>query len=146
MYHEYAKHIGGDEFVLNWVKTTLANHLKENQPSTEEVEHVLDFLVSDSAPKRINKMSYEQAHVAAEKWNKALQKKGADIKESDSDVETVLDFKDGFRIVKLVGENAYKREGFLMRHCVGSYYGRGDVLIFSLRDADNNSHATLEIS
>ena len=142
-YLEYAKHLEADEFVVKWVKTTLKNYLEKNDPSTEEVEHILDFLVSDKAPKRISPMSYLEAKTAAEKWNKTLQKKGLGIEEKESDTEIVLDFKDGFKIVKLVGENAYKREGFLMRHCVAGYYGKS-VEIYSLRDKDNLPHATME--
>jgi len=61
----------------------------------------------------------------------------------ESDIELIKDFGDGFKIIKLVGENAYKREGFLMRHCVGSYYGRR-VEIYSLRDKENMPHCTME--
>lgn len=35
-YLEYAQHINADEWVLTWVKTTLANYLEKNNPSTEE--------------------------------------------------------------------------------------------------------------
>ena len=42
MYQKYAQHIGADEFVQTWVKTTLKNYLEKNKPSTEEVEHILD--------------------------------------------------------------------------------------------------------
>ena len=46
-------------------------------------------------------------------------------------------------MVKLKGKNAFEREGYLMRHCVSSYYGK-DTEVYSLRDKDNNPHATLE--
>ena len=142
-YKRYAKHIGGDQYLVNWVDTTLASYTKNNTPNTEEVEHILDYLVSDAAPKRISKMSYEQAKVKAEAWVKALQKKGEDIMESPEDTETILDFGDGFRVVKLIRENAYKREGFLMHHCVADYYDK-DVEVYSLRDSDNMPHCTIE--
>jgi len=141
MYLDYAKHIGGDEHLTQWVKTTLKNHLEKHQLSTEEVEHVLDYLAQSG--KRISKMSYPQAKKLADAWTKSLQKKGAQIEEKPEDTEIVLDFKDGFKIVKLIGENAYKREGFLMRHCVASYYGK-DVEVYSLRDKDNMPHCTME--
>ena len=140
-YSEYAKHIGADEHIQKWVTTTLSNYLEKNQVETEEVEHILDYLVM--ANKRVSKMSYIQAKEGAEKWLKAQIKKGNAINELPEDVETVLDFGDGFRVVKLVGENAYKREGFLMSHCVASYYGH-DVEVYSLRDSNNMPHATME--
>lgn len=140
---EYAKHVGLDKYGIDWVKNVVGAKLKNCDLQTEEVEHILDFLVSDAAPKRIVKMSYEQAKTSAEKWVQAQIKRGSEIQELPSDVETVINFDDGFRVVKLIGENAYKREGFLMRHCSASYYGR-DVEVYSLRDANNMPHCTME--
>ncbi len=140
-YYDYAKHMNAGEHVLTWVETTLANYLSKNTPSTEEVEHIIDYLCQ--AIGRISKMSYPQARSNATKWTKTLQKKGKDIKETKNDTEVVLDFKDGFKVVKLIGENAYKREGFLMRHCCGSYYGKG-LEVYSLRDGKNMPHCTME--
>ncbi len=140
-YTNYAKHIGADEYLLKWVSTVLKNELKREIKTTEEVEHILDYMVQCN--KKVERMSYAQAKKLTEAWDKTQQKKGNNIEESPSDTEVVLDFKDGFKIVKLIGENAYKREGFLMRHCVGGYYGR-DVEIYSLRDKDNIPHATME--
>lgn len=70
-------------------------------------------------------------------------KKGKNIIELEGDVELIKDFRDGFRIVKLVGKTAYDREGFLMAHCVGSYFGSNKE-IYSLRDGKNMPHCTME--
>ena len=137
----YAKHIGADEFIMKWVNTTLRNYLEKERTIIEEVEHILDYLVISK--KKILKMSYDQAKSNAEKWMKTQIKKGNNIVESPEDTKILLDFKDGFKIVQLVGENAYKREGFLMRHCAASYFGK-DVEVYSLRDKNNMPHATLE--
>ena len=142
-YTEYAKHIGCDNDVLKWIETTLTAYLKDNAEDQTEIEHILDYMASDKRPKRIGRMSYDQAKSNTDKWNKALIKKGAKIEEMPEDTEVIKDFGDGFKIVRLVGENAYKREGFLMRHCVSSYYG-GNAEIYSLRDKDNMPHATME--
>ena len=88
-------------------------------------------------------MSYKQACSNTEKWNKALIKKGNNIIESDSDTEIIKDFGDGFKIVKLISVNAFEREGFLMRHCVSSYFGSNSE-IYSLRDKNNMPHCTME--
>jgi hypothetical protein len=140
---KYAKHVGLDSYGINWVKNVIGAQENKGSLTTEEVEHIIDFLASDAAPKRIAKMSYEQAKVAAENWLKAQIKKGSEIQESKLDTETVLDFGDGFKIVKLIGENAYKREGFLMKHCVASYYKKA-IEVYSLRDANNMPHCTME--
>ena len=143
MYLNYAKTFNANEEVQFWISHNLANYLKSNPENQDEIEHIIDYLVSEDAPKRFKGMSYEEAKKASEKWTKVQQKKGEHIKEKESDTETVLDFKDGFKIVKLVGKAAYEREGYLMRHCVAFYYGRS-VEIYSLRDKDNMPHCTME--
>ena len=140
-YKNYAKHIGGDDYLIKWIETVLKNAVAKEPKTTEEVEHVLDYLVQ--CGKNIQRMSYKDAKRLSDAWLKTQIKKGNNIKELPEDTEIVLDFKDGFKVVKLIGENAYKREGFLMSHCVGSYYGR-DVEIYSLRDKDNIPHCTME--
>lgn len=146
-YKKYAHHIEAGKYVLEWLDTTLNNYLEDNSPSTEAVEHIIDYLAQTD--KKVERMSYPQAHKLAEAWTKALQKKGADIEEKPEDTEVILDFdkildeSKGFKILRLIGENAYKREGFLMRHCVADYFGR-DVEVYSLRDNKNMPHCTME--
>lgn len=140
---KYAKGMNCAQDVFDWIEKHLAAHLKKNDLEQGEVEHIIDYFASDKRPERLAKMSYEQAKANTEKWNKALAKKGKDIEELEADVELLKDFGDGFRIVKLVGESAYKREGFLMAHCVASYFGKNKE-VYSLRDAKNMPHATLE--
>ena len=141
-YKAYATHVNANKEVIEWVETTLKNYLEKNAPTTEEVEHIIDFLVM-SEHKNPTKTGYPEAKKLAQKWLEQQIKKGEDIIETEQDTEVVLDFGDGFKIVKLVGENAYKREGFLMSHCVADYFGR-DVEIYSLRDSKNMPHCTIE--
>lgn len=139
----YAKGLDASEPVVNWLNSTALNHFEKNgEPSVSEVEHVIDYLIQNEV-KKINQMSYPQAVKKAEKWVEKLQKEAKKIQELTEDIELIHDFGDGFKIVQLVGENAYKREGKLMRNCVASYFGR-DTKIYSLRDKNNNPHATLE--
>jgi hypothetical protein len=142
-YKPYALALGANSAVLYWIGHNLVNYVKTNPENQEEIEHIIDYLVSPDAPANIVKMSYESAAKNTEKWTKALIKKGKHIKETEKDTTVVLDFKDGFKIVRLVGKNAYEREGYLMRHCVGSYYGSSKE-IYSLRDKDNMPHCTME--
>lgn len=113
-YLQYAKAFNSRQEVLNWIGSTLKNYLAKNPEIQDEIEHIIDYISSDAAPKNIAGMAYDEAKNNAEKWLKAQAKKGEHIKETAADTEIVLDFKDGFKIVKLVGENAYKREGFLV--------------------------------
>jgi len=135
--------------VQNWINTTLAAYAKKNVLNQTEVEHILDYLLSDKAPSRLQKMSYEQAKSGTDKWNAALVKKGANIVETEEDVEVVLRTRpeepEVFKYVRLKTKAAYDREGNLMRHCVGSYYGKSEVEIYSLRDGNNMPHCTIEL-
>ncbi len=135
---EYAKGLNCQESIVSWIEKRI-----EAPINISECEHIIDYLNSDKCPKRLNSATYKQMLSNSKKWTKSLAKKGKDLGVKASDVEVVLDFKDGFKIVKLLGENEYKREGFLMRHCVASYYGK-DVEIYSLRDKDNMPHCTME--
>jgi len=134
--------------VKAWIDNNLKNYLTKN-PSEEnvsEIEHIIDYLNSDKAPTRLRKMSYKEAKSSSEKWLKSLLKKGMNIIEiPEKDYTTKIDFKDGFRLVQLVSKNAFEREGSMMGHCVGSYFGK-DVFIYSLRDDRNMPHCTIEIT
>jgi hypothetical protein len=142
-YLEYANGLEANESVLSWIDHNLSNYLEKHQEDQTEIEHIIDFLISDKCPIKLDKVSYKQAKEKSDLWVKELNKEASKIKEKKSDTEIVLDFKDGFKFVKLLGENAYKREGLLMSSCVASYFGR-DTNTYSLRDKQNNPHCTVE--
>lgn len=132
--------------IVAWLNTTFKAAIKKDPTITQEnCEHIIDYLKSSKAPKRLRKMSYKQAYRKADEWTKALQKKGAHIVETEEDIKVIYTWKSGMRLVRLVGENAFKREGYLMRHCVASYYGDSSLTIYSLRDSNNDPHCTIEV-
>lgn len=141
----YANGIGAREEVLTWLKTTGNAAIKKLKASTSSLEHIIDYLVSDKAPQRLLKMSYVDAKRKAEEWNKSNQKKGSNFTDSSDDIETIHDFLDGTKIVKLKTKKACQREGFLMSHCVGGYTPSDNVHIYSYRDKNNMPHATFEV-
>ena len=137
----YAKGLGAEEHIVEWIDKRITKELAKN---ISECEHIIDYLISGEAPKRLERATYKQIKANTDKWNRSLIKKGNNIsEEEDVDYKTILDFEDGFKFVKLISQNAYQREGNLMRHCVASYYGR-DVDIYSLRDKNNQPHCTIE--
>lgn len=142
---EYAKGLGASDEVLMWCRTILAAQCKKENPSVEEREHIIDYLLSADAPKRLRRMSYAQAKDSAQKWSEANQKRGRGIVETDEDTKKFLDLDDGTRIVKLLTKKAYEREGAMMRHCLGGY-SPGSSTIYSLRDKKNEPHVTFEIT
>jgi hypothetical protein len=118
-------------------------------PSQTEVEHVVDYLVNRAVKGRklkLKKASYEQMRDKAEEWIVSLNKKADGIVETEEDVEVIKQWKSGMKLVKLVGENAYKREGKLMSHCVSSYFRSSEARVYSIRDANNNPHCTMEVT
>jgi PcfJ-like protein len=142
----YAKTLNANEEVLNWVQLVIGSRQKKKKPTKQDdVEHILDYLLSSAAPSRLSKMSYEQAKISADKWSKSNQKKGKNLEDSNEDIETIHTYSDGSKIVKLLTQNAYKREGFLMSHCVGGYSVNSNIQIYSYRDAKNMPHATFEV-
>lgn len=141
----YAKGLGANAEVQEWINTVVAARLKKQRLDQGEVEHVVDYLMSTAAPSRLRRMSYTAAATAAAAWSKAQQKKGKNLEDTDKDLETVHDFFDGTRIVKLLTPAAYKREGFLMSHCVGGY-NPDTSTVYSYRDKKNMPHATFEVN
>jgi len=129
----------------NWINSVLNNYLDKNEENQGEIEHILDYLESDKAPSRLLKMSYLQAKNNAEKWIKSLNKKAINIVENESDIEIIKSYKNGYKIVKLIGKNSYEKEGLLMKHCVATYFDKKDQVIYSLRDENNLPHCTFSV-
>lgn len=127
---------------IKFIENNLAKYLQENQENQTEIEHILDYLYSH--PKLdISKIGYTTISAKAEKWMKKLQTLSTkDTEVEGTDYVVDFDFGDGYRMVKLLSQEAYNREGKLMSHCVSSYYGRDEV-IYSLRDANNKPHCTI---
>lgn len=149
----YAKHLNASAEVLAWLRTTGKKamtkyfHGLRAKQCESDIEHILDFLVSSAAPSRLQKMSIQDAKRKAEEWSKANQKKGRNLKDDEADLETIHDFLDGTRIVRLKTKEAFQREGFLMNHCVGGYSpDNKNCHIYSYRDEKNMPHATFEVS
>lgn len=114
----------------------------------QEMEHVVDYL-NNLESERVSRISVPQAIKQAEEWTKRLIKAGSKVKEEESGTTTMLSFKDGSRIALLKTDPVFKREGSLMGHCVGSYcsgFKEGKYEIYSLRDTQNEPHATIEIN
>jgi hypothetical protein len=141
---DYATGLGASQEVLDWCRTTLTARLAKDPPPLTEQEEVIDYLISDAAPKRLRRMSWVQALAAAKRWSAASQKRGRNIVEVDGDTEMVLDLGNGTHIVKLLTKRAYEREGYCMKHCLAGYTP-GKTTIYSLRDANNNPHVTFEV-
>lgn len=141
---KYTKQTESQE-VMFWINHNLRNYLKKNPENIGEIEHIIDFLNSEKAPTRLRKMSYEEAKKGSEQWIKTMNKQARNIVETEEDTQVEIDFEDGMKLVRLVGKEAFQREGKLMSHCVSSYYENDKCKVYSLRDTKNNPHCTIEV-
>lgn len=144
---EYAKSLGNNNEILDWLRTSGKKAIANGKASKSDLEHIIDWLYSNSASKKLKRMSVFDAKRLAFEWMEKNKKKGKDLSDSSKDIKKFMSFKeDGSKIVKLLSENAFKREGFLMSHCLGGYSLREGYEIYSLRDEKNQPHATFEVS
>ena len=132
------------EEINYWIDHNLNNYLKTSLENVSEIEHIIDFFLSKKEKIRLHKMSYQVAVELSKQWIEKLNKKSGEIIETEEDTELLFNLKDGCRVVKLVSESSYKREGLLMSHCVASYYAKSNIEIVSLRDVNNKPHCTIE--
>jgi hypothetical protein len=107
-----------------------------------KIRHLIDYLKSDSAPTRISRLSFSDADRLSVEWLISLNKKSS-TDESKDDIKFLKSLSNDYFIVKLITEQAYKREGKIMGHCIASYY-HNDSIIYSLRDKENNPCCTVE--
>jgi hypothetical protein len=129
-------------YINNIMKKYIENEKNANQG---ELEHIIDLFNAKQVDERILKIPVKTAIEKSKKWVKKLSEQAGAIPETECDTEIVHDFNNGFKFVKLLSKSTYAREGKLMSNCVLSYFGRNDVLIYSLRDKLNKPHCTLEV-
>ena len=94
----------------------------------------------------LNKLSLEEALEQSKGYTTNAARKGKE----DSDANPVVyTFADGHKIVELKTDEALKREGDVMKHCVGTYCDAvkaGDSVIYSLRTPANKPLVTMELN
>jgi len=95
---------------------------------------------------KLKRISYEDARVQADDWHARLaQGREATLGEEADSCDTEIELDGGWRWVRLTSAAALDYEGRRMRHCIGDgAYDRFRTEIFSLRDAHNEPHVTLE--
>lgn len=99
---------------------------------------------------RIDRMSVSDAIRLSTEWHSSDGGKKAVDDREGHDTKVVLDFEDGFKIVRLLTPQALQRETAFCKHCVGrGGYDEavldGSTQIYSLRNAENSPQATLEV-
>lgn len=145
-----AKTLSHNTDIQHWINTVCKNEIKkiynkchyenngnyysERYQFKSDLEHIVDYLNSSRAPKRILQLSYQDAQRLSQEWVIWLNKKSSTY-EDENDVEVVCDLSDGYRLVSLITKQAYRREGKLMEHCVAGH--SIDTLVYSVRTPEN---------
>ena len=111
------------------------------------LENVLDWMEDDDSVDGPIQFGFNQAVKKADKYREKKSQGNKDVGE----VKVWKEFKSEYKIVQLIDKEAFKYEGKVMKHCVGdelqNYYKEtqsGDTMIFSLRDKNDNPHATIQ--
>lgn len=124
---------------------------REMRDIGRDLEFIYDWWKGTGRP-RIDNYTFEQAMQAQDAWHKAMAGKGEGLVYGPTLAEQVVfsppEWK-GWNVQKVITQNDLLVEGNLMSHCVGDYCKQvdsGDTEIYSLRDAQNKPHVTLEIS
>lgn len=122
-------------------------------PATQTmIAHILDYLIAHPNLPRLERMSVPEVVKAADdevaRYNAKVAKQGT--ADDPKGVKTIMEFPGGYRMVEMTSKRAVDREGNLMGHCIGSHHCDAIVVnkthrAFSLRDASNNPHATIEV-
>jgi hypothetical protein len=134
-----------------WVKNTF-DFTYFDQNTEEEIYHIIDYFNSleEIDLKKIYKEPYEVIQKKVADWDILLKKKQLTTKNDtveNIDYKVLKSYNDGYKMVQLLSKKSYDIEGNKMGHCVGSagYFNKKNIVILSLRDSKNDSHATLEI-
>lgn len=117
------------------------------KPLRDKIQHALDWMKSDAAPERLDRLTVPEALKQADAWTQALLKK-KDLEITEGGEKTIKQYPDGYSWREMASEAALGREGKLMGHCVGGYWknvASGEVSIWSLRDPNNQPHCTVEL-
>jgi PcfJ-like protein len=128
-----------------------------DQALETRVQNVLDFmndLVTQRPETNIAAIGFEVAEKKSEKWHERLTQRVAQQTPAtvvdEAGTTVAISYPDGWSWRHLSSEAAMDREGSAMGHCVGThgYYQatlRGGMSIYSLRDAKNEPHVTIEV-
>lgn len=120
----------------------------------QQAEGVIDWLNAMTAENNSPnlRMTWEEAAEAQAEWHRDIARQSK-VTQLTADqmlgVVSIMEFDDGFRWVDVQTEVCLQHEGTVMGHCVGKGgytqgVQAGTTKILSLRDANNNPHATIE--
>ena len=116
----------------------------------QQMQGVADWL--NAVPQNNLRLTWEDAVEAQAEWHRDIARQARVTQLTAEQMEgivTIMEYDDGYRWVDVQTEVCLQNEGTLMGHCVGqggytAGVQEGTTKILSLRDANNNPHATIE--
>lgn len=129
----------------------IAREVKKDKHTTDRMsdfQYIIDWAKKDKP--NIFNYNFQEAYDASKAWHDSLKFKAKKkIFKDDKDEERIIyRCKNDDYFFMLLKSSELKLEGNVMSHCVGSYGNKvstGRSLIISLRDKENQPHATIEI-
>lgn len=125
-------------------------YLYLHPPAFDDASHICDYLAAEGHKYRdVTKLAFTTAKTKAQYWIERINAKIAEENDGKTVVEICQLGDNEHRLVQLVKESHFKREGKLMKHCLsgGTYFRKfekGGFVYFSVRDASNNPKITIE--
>lgn len=116
-------------------------------PDVQELRGVLDYLHQETP--NLDTLTWAQAVKNSAEWHKSFVREVPMGKYETKDV--VMEFDNGWSMVKVPTEHDLDVEGEFMGHCVGGddyarKVSKGKCTIYSLRDPKNEPHVTIEVA
>lgn len=147
MVRNISEYLQKDPRIDEWLNMHVETYIKTKTLTRNQLSHVIDYFKSTDSPRRIIRVGVDEAIRQSEAWTIKLNKKYKEFKTNEGDdVSLHKTYDNGYFWVKLEKSPAYDREGALMGHCVASYASHKRSIIYSLRDAQNMPHCTLEVT
>lgn len=142
------------EQFIKWFSGYLKNYIYKNKIDyksydfSNKLNHIIDYFLSPNSKKRFDRMTWEEAEKQTLNWDSWLKKRISDGDDPEN-VFKVFSLNNDWNAYMLKSPKALSYEGAKMQHCVGggSYNDRvknGKIIIYSLRDKNDNPHATIE--
>lgn len=130
---------------IKWLANALENEedVGLNRAMWMHIRDIIDYVVGDDVD--LSSLgTLEEVYDDASYWHENQDFSGEhDPRREETNV--IYDFGDGYTLVELE-QCDLGSEGAEMQHCVASYKVDDGTRILSLRDAQNKSHATIEIN
>ena len=134
------------------------NNLDQFLNALQEISHFYEATVRDMPNYNIGAKSFSDVYDDSTEWHEMMANRGSgkfytplqrDANGNIDDERIMMTYDDGSFMVEVNNRNDLDVEGYLMKHCVGSYASQvlhGNTKIYSLRNRFNHPEVTIEVT